>query len=234
MRFWCRCSELIETAVTDSLIIRFHWSRFTSHCNELTEIIEADLLRLTKRNETQIFLFGVLSVDLFVRDKWFDVCVWLLFLSLSSDVSTLKKASIVEIIRCRRTERRSTIEMCRRFEEEDRQLTSWLIRRTRRSTIDLLIEFSLLITMSWLIFRTRRSTIDCHYRWLTMRQVKVRFNHRFQRENFFINADLRSFSLIHDAHSESEMHSSSAKAELHTLTILFWLAYFYERSDDFL
>ena len=228
MRFWCRCSELIETAVTDSLIIRFHWSRFTSHCNELTEIIEADLLRLTKRNETQIFLFGVLSVDLFVRDKWFDVCVWFLFFFLSSDVSTLKKMSIVEIIRCRRAERRSTIEMCRRLEQEDRH--NWLVDRVFILHHDELTDFQNKKINDWLSL----SLTHDHSRRLTMRQVKVRFNHRSQRKNFFINADSRSFSLIHDAHSESEMHSSSAKAELHTLTILFWLAYFYERSDDFL
>ena len=36
-----------------------------------------------------------------------------------------------------------------------------------------------------------------HFRKLTMRQMKMKFNHRFQRKDFFINANSRSFSLTH-------------------------------------
>ena len=116
--------------------------------------------------------------------------------------------SIVEIIRCRRAERRSTIEMCRRLEQEDRH--NWLVDRVFILHHDELTDFQNKKINDWLSL----SLTHDHSRRLTMRQVKVRFNHRSQRKNFFINADSRSFSLIHDAHSESEMHSSSAKTEL--------------------
>ena len=146
-------------------------------------------------------------------------------------------------------ERRSTID-CR------------LTRRIRRSTIDLLIEFWFFITIAWLTFRTRRSTIESFRRhedalckffiqftkirfvtsWSSQRtwvERQTKYIHRLQRENFFILADSRSFSLTHDAHSGSEIHSSSAKTELRrlsfsknfNLTILFCLlAYFDEQS----
>ena len=87
--------------------------------------------------------------------------------------------------------------------------------------------------------RTKKSTIDCHYRWFTI-----------------IFANSRSFSLIHDAHSENEMQSSFSKRKFqiddflltraflrmirefsfdsristNDLTIFFWtFAYLYER-----
>ena len=124
-------------------------------------------------------------------------------------------------------------------EQRDRLLTGWLIRRARRSTIDSLIEFSSLITVGWLAFRTRKSTIESFRRhegvlckffiqfteirsvtpWFFQRTwVERQMNniHRFQKENFFINADSRSFSLTHDAHSENEMQSSFSKRELQT------------------
>ena len=48
-----------------------------------------------------------------------------------------------------------------------------------------------------------------------------------------IFANSRSFSLIHDAHSESKMQSSFSKRKFQTLTIFFWLAYFYEWFEIF-
>ena len=72
--------------------------------------------------------------------------------------------------------------------------------------------------------------------WFSQRiwvERQVNIIHRFQKKNFFINANSRSFSLIHDTSSESEMQSSSSKREFES-TIFFWLAYFYEWFDDFL
>ena len=45
--------------------------------NSLNVIVADRLVEIdeTKRNVIQIFLFDVLSVDLFVKDRWFDVCV---------------------------------------------------------------------------------------------------------------------------------------------------------------
>ena len=45
----------------------------------------------------------------------------------------------------------------------------------------------------WLSF----SQIHDYFRWFTMRIMKMKCNHRFQRKNFFIFANSRSFSLIH-------------------------------------
>ena len=77
------------------------------------------------------------------------------------------------------------------------KIVYWLnvdwFRRTKKSTID--CRCSKLI--DWLIFKTKKSTIDCHSRKLTIRQVKIECNHRFQKENLFIHADSRSFSLIY-------------------------------------
>ena len=50
-----------------------------------------------------------------------------------------------------------------------------------------------------------------HFRKLTMRQIKMKFNYRFQKRNFFINANSRSFSLIYDAHNENKMQLSFSK-----------------------
>ena len=140
------------------------------------------------------------------------MCVWLLFFSLTSDVSTLKKMSIVEIIRW----------MSKMLKQEDRLLTecrlistnkkidNWLsLKQTHWLTdfqnkkinywrnvedsskeIDTIDCHCSRLT-DWLTFRTKRSTIDCHSRKLTMRQVEVRFNHRSQRKNF-------SLSQVHD------------------------------------
>ena len=59
---------------------------------------------------------------------------------------------------------------------------SWLTRKSMKIVYWLDVDWSR---------RTKRSTIDCHSRRLTMRQVKMRFNHRLQREDFFL-------SQIHD------------------------------------
>ena len=80
-------------------------------------------------------------------------------------------------------------------------MTEWLTRRTKRSTIDWLTDSKSKKIDYWLnvdwFRRTRKSTIDCHSRKLTIRQVKIKCNHRSQRRNLFIHANSRSFSLTH-------------------------------------
>ena len=95
------------------------------------------------------------------------------------------------------------------------------------------------------------SLIHDHFRKLTMRQMKMKFNYRFQRENFFINANSRSFSLIHVVddfllirvslrmirrfsfeHSRiftSDKNFVYIRFLYEQLTIFFNFAYFYER-----
>ena len=139
-------------------------------------------------------------------------------------------------------------------EQEDRQLTDWLTRE-RKSTIDWLtdskekidywrIDRVLISHHDWLIDIQNRkinywlsfSQTHDHSRWLTMRQVKVKYIHRLQRGDFFILADSRSFSQTHDAHSGSEVHSSSSKKRLRRLSQQksFWSFVSFEelRSDD--
>ena len=87
------------------------------------------------------------------------------------------------------------------------RLIDWLIRRTKKSTIDWMsIDFDeqenrLLIVI--IVDSRSFLQIHDHFRWFTMRIVKIKCNHRFQRKNF-------------------------------KLTIFFWFAYFYEWFDDFL
>ena len=104
--------------------------------------------------------------------------------------------------------RRSTIDEL--TDSKNKKIDNWLVDKVFIFYHDELIDFQNKKINDWLSL----SLTHDHSRRLTMRQVKVRFNHRSQRKNFFINADSRSFSLIHDAHSESEMHSSFAKTEL--------------------
>ena len=96
MRFWC------------------HWNKLTSRCSELIECRwSKQTLRQTKRNEasqTKIFVWCFEIVCWFDDLMWDCCCVWFLFFFLSSDVSTLKKMSIVEIRSCRLTKRRSTVD----------------------------------------------------------------------------------------------------------------------------
>ena len=57
------------------------------------------------------------------------------------------------------------------IEDSREKIDNWLNvedSSKKIDTIDLLIEFSSLITMNWLTFKTRKSTIDCHYRWFTI------------------------------------------------------------------
>ena len=127
----------------------------------------------------------------------------------------------------------------------------WMNKLIRKHKNRLLTEYRLISTNKkvdyWLNIdwfrRTRKSTIDCYFRKLTIRQMKMKCNHRFQRKNFFINANSRSFSLIHDAHNENEIQSSFSKKKFRIDDFLltrvflrviwrffFWtFAYFYKR-----
>ena len=98
-----------------------------------------------------------------------------------------------------------------RERHENRLLIDWLTRRKSENRLLTVVVANSLI--DWLS-KQKNQLIDCHSRRLTIRQMKIKCNHRFQKKNFFINANSRSFSLIHDAHSENEMHSSSSKKKL--------------------
>ena len=131
------------------------------------------------------------------------MCVIFIFF-LSSDVSTFKKINIVKIIRCRRTKKIDywldvessnkkidTIDWL--TDSKNKKIDNWLIDKVFILHHDELTDFQNKKINDWLSL----SLIHDHFRKFTMRQVKMKFNHRFQRENFFINADSRSFSLIH-------------------------------------
>ena len=195
-------------------------------------------------------MFDVLNVDLFVKNKWFDECVWFLFFSLSSDVSTLQKN-----------------DYCKNHSKINELTDS----RTKRSFIDWLTDSKNKKIGYWLtdwfekqedrllIAVVTNSLID----WLSKQK---------NQQLTVIFANSRSFSLTHDAHNESEMQSSFSKKEFQIgdfllicvflqmiwrfsfkhsriftndedivstrffyelLTIFFYLAYFYE-TDDFI
>ena len=109
-------------------------------------------------------------------------------------------------------------------EKIDNWLTDWFEKQKNR----LLIEMSFK-QIHWSIdFKTENSTIKSFRRHenvlckFFIQLTKIRFVtswlfrktwierqmnniHRFQRKNFFINANSRSFSLIYDAHNENKM-----------------------------
>ena len=72
-------------------------------------------------------------------------------------------------------------------------LTDWLEEQEDR----LLTECRLISTNKKVDYWLSLSLTHDHSRRLTIRQVKIECNHRFQKENLFIHADSRSFSLIH-------------------------------------
>ena len=164
------------------------------------------------------------------------MCVWLLSLSLSSDVSTFQEDDY-----CRDqfdVEDRKKIDYCLvdrvlilhhdcLIDFQNKKINYWLNVEDSRKKIDYWrIDRVLTSHHNWLTDIQNRkinywlsfSQTHDHSRWLTMRQVKVRYIHRSQREDFFILADSRSFSLTHDAHSKSEVHSSPPKKELRRLS----------------
>ena len=89
----------------------------------------------------------------------------------------------------------------------DRWVVSWrfvLLFHSRRFVLwlrDFLKEFELNVKWNtFIVFKEKTSSltqIHDHFRWFTIRQIKMKCNHRFQRKNFFIHADSRSFSLTH-------------------------------------
>ena len=155
---------------TNSLI-KFHWSKFINRCNEFIDVIETNLLKQTKRNETKReFLDYVenvtnLKFENFEYDfEWLfvDLMIWLLncckwFFFYQTMFQRFKKMNIVKIIWWR----------------------NWLIRKQKNR---LLIEYRLISTNKkidyWHVskIRKRKSTIDKssfsqiynHYRWFTI------------------------------------------------------------------
>ena len=73
------------------------------------------------------------------------------------------------------------------------KIVNWFVDKIFIFHHDELIDFQNKKINDWLSL----SLIHDHFRKFTMRQMKMKFNHRFQRRNFFINANSRSFSLIH-------------------------------------
>ena len=95
-------------------------------------------------------------------------------------------------------------------EQKNRQLIDWLTRRTKKSTIDSFRRHENVLCKFFIQLTKVRSVTSWFFQriWIERQMNNI---HRSQRENFFINANSRSFSLIHDAHSESEMQSSFSK-----------------------
>ena len=92
-----------------------------------------------------------------------------------------------QLTRCRSSR------LTRRTDSRNKKIVYWLVDRVFISHHDELTDFQNKKINDWLSL----SLTHDHSRRLTMRQVKVRFNHRSQRENLFILADSRSFSLTH-------------------------------------
>ena len=103
-----------------------------------------------------------------------------------------KEMSIVEIVRASKTQKRKST-LIERTDIENRKIVYCLVGRVFIPHHDELTDFQNKKINDWLSL----SLIHDHSRRLTMRQVEVKFNHRSQREDFFINADSRSFSLTH-------------------------------------
>ena len=59
------------------------------------------------------------------------------------------------------------------------------------------------------------------------------FSKQKNQQLIVIFANLRSFSLIYDAHNENKMQLSFSKRKFQTLTIFFWFVYFYEWFEIF-
>ena len=139
------------------------------------------------------------------------------------------------------------------------RLIDWLTRRTKKSTIDWMStdldeQKDRLLTVIIVDSRSFSQTHD-HSRWFTMRIVKMRCNHRFQRENFrlaiffwlayfyewfddflltrvFLRVIWR-FSFEHSRISTSDENFVSTRSFYEQMAIFFNLAYFYE-IDDFI
>ena len=122
---------------------------------------------------------------------WDWVCVWLLFFSLSSDISTLQEDDYCRDSLMSTSKKKIDYWLTDRLEEqEDRQLIDWLTRRAKRSTINWLTDSKSKKIDNWLIDwlekqedrqltvwltrKTKRSTIEMliefstsHHDWLT-------------------------------------------------------------------
>ena len=134
-------------------------------------------------------------------------------------------------------------------ENSKKKIDYWLnvdwFRRTKKLTIDchyrwFTIIFANLRYVKWkwnsiIVFEKKTfllTQIHDHFRWFTMRIMKVKYNHRFQKENFKrwrFSFDLRIFT--NDLKISNRRFSLNIRVFLRTyLTILFYLfAYFDEQ-----
>ena len=99
------------------------------------------------------------------------MCVWFLFFSSTNDVSTLQKDDYC----------RNHWDVENSKKKIDVDWIDWL-EKAKKSSIDWDI-----VQTNWLIdwlSKQKKSIFDCHSRKLTMRIVKMKCNHRFQRKNF--------------------------------------------------
>ena len=96
--------------------------------------------------------------------------------------------------------------------------THWLTssKEAKRSTIEILIEFSFLITIDWLTSKTKRSTID----WDVVQADSLTnwLRRRFAIESFRWFED--ALCKFHSTHENVMLHDLSTR-EFHTLRILF-------------
>ena len=99
--------------------------------------------------------------------------VWFLFFFLTSDVSTFQENDyckdhlMSELIDLRKQKNRLLTEY--RLISTNKKIDYWLNVENSKKKID-----------NWLSF----SQIHDHFRWFTMRQMKIKCNHRFQKKNF--------------------------------------------------
>ena len=158
---------------------------------------------------------------LLIRNKWFNVCVWFFFF-LSNDVSTFQKINIVKINEWMSKIQEKKIDDWLSWSIWKNikivyWLTDWL--ETKKSIIDSFRRHENVLCKFFIQFTKIRSVISWFFQkiWVERQMNNI---HRFQKKNFFINANSRSFSLIHDAHNENEMHSSFSKKKFQTNSFL--------------
>ena len=178
------------------------------------------------------------------------MCVWLLFLSLSSDVSTFQEDDY-----CR--DHSNVDERTDSKKHEDRLLTEYRLISTNKKidywldvedsskkidTVDLLIKFSFFITMSWLASEQKNRLLS---RFVDMKMLYVNssFNSRkfvlwlrdFSQENFRFVKILLVTSLMKTSCfmiSQQEDDRLSLKKNFDLTILFFLLAYFDEQSTQ--
>ena len=123
------------------------------------------------------------------------------------------------LTKCRLISTNKKIDYWLDVENSKKKIDYWLnvdwFRRTKKSIIDSFRRHENALCKFFIQFTKIRFVTSWFFQktWIERQMNNI---HRFQRKNFFINANSRSFSLIHDAHNENEMHSSFSKKEFQT------------------